>query len=215
MIGGAADAVSDDGEMAVVSDGLVHPVLVAAEFLKRARDAGDSISALKLTRLVYLAHLFYLGEYGRPLVTEHALAAKEGPVFHSLAVMFGSSDEPLEIDAQLGRVAREFHDGALGESERHRISCHVDDVYGGVGERTGMQLDRLTRRKGTPWRRVRGRRAASLSPLGWLFDDREPEREHPVICNASMAEYYRSEERRYERQQAEGQEAEVQEAVSV
>ena len=201
--------------MAVVSDGLAHPVLVAAEFLKRASDAGDSISALKLTRLVYLAHLFYLGEYGRPLVTEHALAAKEGPVFQSLAVMFGSSDDPLDIDAQLERIEREFHDRIPGKSESRRIGCHVDDVYGGVGERTGMQLHLLTRRKGTPWRRARGRRAASLSPLGWLFDDREPEQEHPVINNAVMAEYYRSEERRYERQQAESQEAEIQEAVSV
>lgn len=201
--------------MAVVSDGLAHPVLVAAEFLRRARDAGDSISALKLTRLVYLAHLFYLGEYGRPLVNEHALAAKEGPVFQSLAVMFGSSDEPLDIDAQLGRIEREFHDCTPGQSESHRILCHVDDVYGGVGERTGMQLHLLTRRKGTPWRRARSRRTASLSPLGWLFDDREPEQEHPVINNAMMAEYYRSEERRYERRQAESQEAEIQEAVSV
>ena len=201
--------------MAVVSDGLAHPVLVAAKFLRRAKDAGDSISALKLTRLVYLAHLFYLGEYGRPLVTEHALAAKEGPVFESLAVMFGSSDEPLDIDAQLGRIAREFQDCALGEGESRRIGCHVDDVYGGVGERTGMQLHRLTIRKGTPWRRVRIGRAASLSPLGWLFDDHKPEREDPVISNAAMAEYYRSEERRYDRQQAEAQEAEVQEVVSV
>lgn len=198
--------------MAVVSDGLSHPVLVAAEFLRRAKDAGDSISALKLTRLVYLAHLFYLGEYGRPLVTEYALAAKEGPVFESLAVMFGSSDEPLDIDAQLVRIEREFQAFALGESEG-RVGCHVDDVYGGVGERTGMQLNRLTRRKGTPWSRVRGSRTASLSPLGWLFDDRQPEQEHPVISNAMMAEYYRSEERRYERRRAESQTSEVQEAV--
>lgn len=69
------------------------PVLAAAK--RMAERSGWSLSNLELQKMLYLAHMFYMGEHdGRPLIPGHFEAWDYGPVHPTLyhqAKIFGSS----------------------------------------------------------------------------------------------------------------------------
>ncbi|RWO77206.1 type II toxin-antitoxin system antitoxin SocA domain-containing protein [Mesorhizobium sp.] len=57
-------------------------VLSAAKHL--AKQSGWSLSNLELQKILYLAHMFYLGRTGEPLVSGHFEAWDYGPVHPDL-----------------------------------------------------------------------------------------------------------------------------------
>ena len=63
----------------------VSPEAIANEFIDLSKEErGHSLSNLKLQKLVYIAHGFYLGFCGEPLSNANAQAWQYGPVFPSL-----------------------------------------------------------------------------------------------------------------------------------
>lgn len=81
------------------------PALAAAKRL--CEQSGWSISNLELQKILYIAHMFYLGKHGAPLVLGHFEAWDYGPVHPTVyhkAKIFGS--EPVEnIFHAVGSIA--------------------------------------------------------------------------------------------------------------
>jgi uncharacterized phage-associated protein len=96
---------------------------------------------MQVLKLVYIAHGWHLGVYGRPLVNEPIEAWKYGPVIPSLyheykrygssVIKNGSSKSPAGFDSE--------------------EKSTIEQVWKGYGGRTGISLSSLTHEPGTPW----------------------------------------------------------------
>jgi uncharacterized phage-associated protein len=117
------------------------PRHVAEQFLFLADAEGRPLTPMQILKLVYIAHGWQLGLYGRPLVDQPVEAWQYGPVIPSLYhayKRYGSSpiDEvpdrkPLGFDAE--------------------EESTIEQVWRGYGKRSGVSLSSLTHEPGTPW----------------------------------------------------------------
>ena len=116
---------------------------VSRYLLDRAEKNRMALSPMKLIKLVYIAHGWMLGLYGRPLIVEDVEAWRYGPVIPKLykeVKKFRSKPVPANAFSKLeaGKFD-EYEEGVMDE---------VLDIY---GKRTAFQLSQLTHSKNTPW----------------------------------------------------------------
>lgn len=118
-------------------------VIVANRFLQLAEAKKDKLTPMQLLKLVYIAHGWMLGLYGRPLINDKVEAWQYGPVIPALYKHVRNyKGEPVTK-----KISAYFDDGDLDETE-----CDViDQVYDAYGDKSGMHLSRITHAKGTPW----------------------------------------------------------------
>ena len=115
---------------------------VANRFLKLAKDVGDSLTPMQVLKLVYIAHGWMLGLYGRPLIRDDVQAWKYGPVISGLYnAMRDYRSSPVI------QPLRAPNGDDLSANEEHIIK-QVYDIY---GKKSGLALSRLTHATGTPW----------------------------------------------------------------
>ncbi|MEO1611280.1 MAG: type II toxin-antitoxin system antitoxin SocA domain-containing protein [Pseudomonadota bacterium] len=134
-----------------------HPtraMAVANWFLERSWNSPElpHCDQMKLYKLVFYAHGWFLGNKQGELFPEDVEAWPHGPVVRDLYVEFKDAGrgpirqlgKRMEIDDQ-NRVARIVpkHDGSLTN-----FFESVWNVYGGY---TGIQLSNMTHRPGEPW----------------------------------------------------------------
>lgn len=121
---------------------------IANYFIKKSLDEGKELTPMKLLKLVYIAHGWYLGLTGEPLLNEGVEAWKYGPVVPSVYLEFkkyGNSQIP-----QLGYI---FTDQMqivtpMVDEDKFEFLNKIWDVY---KEYDGLQLSTLTHKTGTPW----------------------------------------------------------------
>lgn len=130
------------------------PALSAAKWL--AQKSGWRLTNLQLQKILYLAHMFYLGRrHGEPLVTGHFEAWDYGPVHPELyhrAKVFGSSP-----------VRNIFHgtDDLDAGAERDIL----DEAYEALGHlRPGQLVNATHRPNGAWWRHYEPSRRSAVIP---------------------------------------------------
>jgi uncharacterized phage-associated protein len=119
---------------------------VANWFIDTARASGEYITAMKLQKLIYFAHGWYLALYDKPLVKEQVEAWQWGPVFpgiYNVAKQYGSSP----IDSHLFSV---FGDCRLINKDDTRIQF-LERIWNVYGKYTASQLSRMTHEPNGPW----------------------------------------------------------------
>jgi len=115
---------------------------VANRFLELARLDKLPISPMKLLKLVYIAHGWNLGLYGRPLIKDRVEAWKYGPVI-----------------PKLYNAVRDFKsspvDKPLSAPWNEKLSTNeidlVNQVYDRYGKKSALDLSTLTHQAGSPW----------------------------------------------------------------
>lgn len=136
----------------------------AKHFVDRANSktnpCGD-MDLMKVMSMVYIAHGWMMGVYGKPLVSEDVEARKHGPVIP-------------ELWRDLKGFGRE-HIPSLSNDYELRLNNDEEDIIGQVyanyREFTTGQLLMITRGKGTPWRRTvnaLGFGPGKVIPNGWV-----------------------------------------------
>ncbi len=127
---------------------------VANYFLKKYGKSG--ITPLKIQKLVYISHGWYLAFYDAPLVSdEYAEAWEYGPVFASLYHEFKYRGRlPIinlgtDIDGDFRTVTPRID---RGDKETKKLLDKVWDVYGGM---SGIELSELCHQPGSPWDKAR------------------------------------------------------------
>lgn len=114
---------------------------IANRFLALAQDKGDSLTPMQVLKLVYIAHGWMLGLYGRPLIRDNVQAWQYGPVIPTLYnAMKDFRASP--VTGTLRAPAEE-----LDSNEEDLI----EQVYKIYGKKSGPALSRLTHADGTPW----------------------------------------------------------------
>lgn len=121
---------------------MAEAATVANRFLALAKKRGDALTPMQILKLVYIAHGWMLGLYGRPLIKEEVQAWQYGPVIPGLYNKmrhFRSSPVVGPLPTRTSEVL---------SNEEEDIVEQVYDIY---GEMSGPALSRLTHAKGTPW----------------------------------------------------------------
>jgi uncharacterized phage-associated protein len=119
---------------------------VAQYILDRCNEAGDpAVTPMQLIKLVYVAHGYMLGKYGRPLLDEPVQAWQYGPVVPTVyRAVKDYHSAPVE------RVAGATQGQVFSDKEREVM----DNVARTYGRYTGIVLSSATHRPGTPWQRT-------------------------------------------------------------
>jgi uncharacterized phage-associated protein len=122
---------------------------IANFFLKSGQDTGTEITPMKLIKLCYIAHGWYLGFNNEPLLTETVYAWKYGPVIDTLY------DEFKEYGST---PIKELYTTAPFEDKPPMAGKDVEEfltaIWRGYGKFDGVQLSAMTHQRGTPWYRV-------------------------------------------------------------
>lgn len=129
------------------------------------RDAGESITHLKLQKLVYYAQAWALALMGRPLFDEEFQAWAHGPVAESIFHEYKCHGwEAIPCPEE---------DGAEIDAETEQ---HLEEILNVYGDFSAKHLEQMTHAE-LPWKRARG----GLQPY---------ERSTEVIAKESMTDFY-------------------------
>jgi len=133
------------------------PSWVANTFLLQAKEDGvRDVDPLKIQKLVYNLHGWYLATTGSPAVGERFEAWPKGPVLSSLYHQFKAyrwrpiSDYAEDIDPITGETRRLMV--ARSDEKFYSIFRAVWDRYKGF---SGEDLSSMTHAPGTPWSHAR------------------------------------------------------------
>lgn len=114
---------------------------VANRFLALSNERGDALTPMQLLKLVYIAHGWMLGLYGRPLIRDQVQAWQYGPVIPRLYnAVRDYRGQPVT------RPLSAPNEVLSGQEDD--VICQVYEIY---GSKTGPALSRLTHAEGTPW----------------------------------------------------------------
>lgn len=132
---------------------------VANEFLQLAYRDHKTISPLKMQKLVYFAHGWYLAITGRPLLSEPIQAWQYGPVIPTLYRQFKEwGADPIRFPATKevpgkGTIRPKLDDeGSPEEVETARKV--IERVWKQYGRLSAAKLTALTHSENTPWARL-------------------------------------------------------------
>ncbi|MDP8218059.1 MAG: DUF4065 domain-containing protein [Candidatus Theseobacter exili] len=131
-------------------------IAIANEFIDRAiRDHINDLTPLKLQKLVYFAHGWYLAFTDEPLLDEHIQAWKYGPVIENIYHKFKnfSNGNVNEKAAEFIFVAEHF-ENVLPQADDEVVQELIDSVWKGYSNFTPVQLSKITHQEGTPWQKV-------------------------------------------------------------
>ena len=134
---------------------------VANRFLERAVQDGDALTPMQLLKLVYMAHGWMLGIYGRPLIRDEVEAWQYGPDIPNLY----SAIRHFKSQPVVGPL-KSREDGL--DAEEMSI---VDQVYDIYGKRSGPALSRLTHQSDSPWAKVYTRGSFGIEIPNDLIED--------------------------------------------
>jgi uncharacterized phage-associated protein len=168
---------------------------IANEFIKLARESHRPLSPMKLQKLVYFAHGWYLAFTGEPLINEPVEAWQFGPVIPSLyhtLKNYGSKEiaDPLTDDVFHLFADDEVHEYSIDDGYNpeenalaKEIIKRIWEVYGGL---SAVQLSNLTHDQDAPWAVTPGK-----------------DKKHTIIEQETIKNYFlRMLQRNRERQQA-------------
>ncbi|WP_431213380.1 Panacea domain-containing protein [Puia sp. P3] len=115
-----------------------NPLAIANYFIRKSIDSGEELTSMKLIKLVYISHGFYLALTGNSLLNEAVQAWKYGPVVKSVyqeTKKYGS-----------GPVTAYFVDSAnnVPFPADKTIYPFLDKIWEIYGKFNGLQLSALT-----------------------------------------------------------------------
>lgn len=131
---------------------------VANKFIEIAKEKGSPITPMKLQKLVYFAHGWYLSlTSGQPLIDEKIEAWRYGPVVPSLYHEFKSHGnraiEGYATDLQADQGLR-FVTPHLPDDKN--LSAFIKKIWEVYGKRTAIELSNITHQPNTPWAEIWG-----------------------------------------------------------
>lgn len=135
---------------------MYDPIALANYFLDLGKRDKVPIDPLKLQKLLFVAHGWHLAIHGTPLFLEPVEAWRFGPVIESVYHQFkkwGSNDIKEKA------ITLSHRDGYIlsystPELTAQRAKKHLEKVWRGYKDFTGLQLTSLTHKPGAPWSRA-------------------------------------------------------------
>lgn len=123
---------------------------VANYFLDLAKAKGESLDPMKLQKLVYFAHGWFLAVYGKPLLDEQVQAWDYGPVIQTLYHEFKDYGSGPITDYAFDFTLPKFEKPIIPTEDQGTIAV-LNRIWEVYGKYTGIQLSNMTHAPGSPW----------------------------------------------------------------
>ncbi len=124
---------------------------IAYAFVKKAIEAGESITQMKVQKMVYFAHGYHLAKYGKPLIQESFEAWKFGPVVPNIYQDFKFYGSKPISDS-------DYEEYAPKELVNYRFDEDAEDAINYTWEVTkdlsAIALSNWTHQPNSPWSNV-------------------------------------------------------------
>ena len=146
----------------------------AARAFLEVRDERE-VSALKMHKLVYVAHVNHIAETDMPFILDPIEAWVDGPVFPALHRFIGNSETTSAGVEALRAIDRPDDD----------VLAYAGEIWDHLKERSGLGLSDDAQAIGSPWHRAMNPPCSFFQRLiGW-----KPK--HPIIEDAMIRARYR------------------------
>lgn len=123
------------------------PFAIANYFIRKSAESGVPLTPMKLIKLVYIAHGWYLALAGKPLLGESIEAWQYGPMIKSLYRAFKCyGNKPLPLSAAT--------DAVIDDNEHEDVRRLLDKIWERYSRLTAAQLSTITHQPDTPWSQV-------------------------------------------------------------
>lgn len=119
---------------------------IAKKLLELAKKEGYAVSTMKLLKLTYIVHGWYLAFFDKPLFKNEVQAWQYGPVIPELYHVikrFGTSNVQLETISI-------YAENNLNDEDEKFIGV----IWNAYKKFNGLQLSTKTHEEGTPWDKV-------------------------------------------------------------
>lgn len=133
------------------------PKAIANFFIETAFAEGKKLTPLHLIKLVYIAHGWYLGLTGEPLLNEPPEAWQYGPVipslYHALKI-YGNgpiTEKISDFDVSLAGETISLNTHQVPTPPDKHIRRFLDSIWKRYGKFSATQLSLLTHQPDTPW----------------------------------------------------------------
>ena len=130
-----------------------NSLLISNYFVNKSLDEGVELTPMKVLKLVYISHGWFLGLTGQPLIDEAVLAWKYGPVVENVYHEFKRYGR-----GQITRYADITGDGRIDPNEvcpqDEYIKQFLNPIWDYYKQFNGLQLSALTHKPGSPWDRT-------------------------------------------------------------
>ena len=126
-----------------------NAVAVANYFVRKSLETGIPVTPMKLVKLVYAAHGWYLGLTGEPLIAEGVQAWKYGPVVPSVYDTFKNyGGRPItEPAGTLGPTGHTVYYSL----NTLALTSFLDKIWDVYKDYSAVELSALTHQENTPW----------------------------------------------------------------
>jgi uncharacterized phage-associated protein len=125
-----------------------NSLAIANYFIKKSLDEGEELTPMKLLKLVYIAHGWYLGLNGTALLDEGVEAWRYGPVVPSVYREFKKYGN--NQISQLGYIFTDQMQIVTPMADENKIQF-LDKIWDVYKKYNGLELSTLTHEPGTPW----------------------------------------------------------------
>ncbi|MDY7095195.1 MAG: DUF4065 domain-containing protein [Acidobacteriota bacterium] len=138
---------------------MAYPSLAIANyFIDRGASEKDFMDPLRIQKLVYIAHGWYLAVYGEPLLKEKVQAWKYGPVIPSLYRNFKVYGNGPILDPALDLESFDVTIPQVPEDDT-KARAVLDRVWELYRPYSGVRLSNLTHQPDTPWHAIWSQRS--------------------------------------------------------
>jgi len=134
---------------------MYSPQEVANYFLKKGKTEQKEITPMKLQKLLYFAHGWYLAETGKPLLNETIEVWKYGPVVSSIYEFFKSyGNDPIQNYVEyISPSGSSFYQPTLKANNKEVLDI-LDGVWYIYSDFSARTLSNMTHEEGTPWSQI-------------------------------------------------------------
>ena len=124
---------------------------IANFFIEKGREEGKPVDQMKIQKLVYFAHGWYLAIAGKPLLNESVEAWRFGPVipslYHSLKY---SGNQPIMKSIEVSG----FDSPSIVDDDSTELGLYLNRIWNLYSPLTGIQLSNMTHEEEAPWAKI-------------------------------------------------------------
>jgi uncharacterized phage-associated protein len=129
---------------------MYNSLVIANYFVGKSIETGVELTPMKLLKLVYISHGWFMGYNETPLISDAVLAWKYGPVIRPVYSNFKKYCKsqilsPIDING----------DFSISEGEEktdcNDVNKFLDVVWDKYKNYSGIDLSALTHQQGSPW----------------------------------------------------------------
>ncbi len=155
---------------------MFNPISVANFFINKSFYEGVEMTPMKVLKLVYISHGWYMAITDKELITEQTEAWKYGPVIPSVYNVYKSygRGDISSIDFSVLEYKTDY-ELLIKDPNMSIFLNKIWDVYKGF---SGIELSELTHQEGTPWYIVWNEKGGAV-------------RSGAIIPNALIKEHYK------------------------